>query len=68
MNMSVRIRMILITSKDPEAVLSSLKTVYTIKSSAKLSYYLGGDYKYDSEEKCCILEKYRKIKCSNDAW
>ena len=43
-----------ITSKDPESVMESIKAIYNVKSSGKLNYFLGNDYKLDKKGRQCV--------------
>lgn len=43
-----------ITSLDPEPIMEQIKSVYTVKSSGPLEYYLGNDYKYDRKGRLCV--------------
>ena len=51
----------MITSKNPEAIMAQIESVYSVKESSKgePSYYLGHDYKKDSKGRWCIgCKKY----------
>ena len=43
-----------ITSLDPDPIIEQIKSVYTLKSSGPLKYYLGNNYKFNRKGRLCV--------------